>query len=229
MILALSKNVGTIFLVGLILVSALNAFRIGISGVANALAESEMDRWPKASRRIDTSSNRIKSYLDIGSQFYPDNPFLLASQGRLREYEALPSPSNPAVTKENLRSALCYYIQASKLQPASSISWAIVAVVKSQLGELDPEFDEALAQSVRLGPWEPLAQILVVRIGLRNWAQLSGQMRALIRDTAIRGMLSQALGQTNTMAGILEKQNFLPLVCPSLPASDKFSRFCNNT
>ena len=218
---------GTIvFVIGFLLVSTWNAFRIGISGIYDAMAETEIDQWSKAIEKIEDNRNRVESYLSISHKFNSGNPSTSMNLGRFYEFRALDKLQN---RKENLQSALHHYTQASKLRPVGSVSWAIIAEVKSQLGELDPEFEEALVQSVRLGPWEPLAQILVVRTGLRNWAQLSGQMRELVRDTAIRGMLSRAPGRRNTMAAILEKQNFLPMVCPYLPNSDQFSRFCKNT
>ncbi len=218
---------GTMFVaIGFLLVSTWNAFRIGISGIYDAMAETEIDQWPKATEKIAGDGNRIESYLYTSYQFNSGNPSTSINLGRFYEFKALGKLQN---RKEHLQSALYHYTQASKLRPASSVSWAIIAEVKSQLGELDLEFEEALAQSVRLGPWEPMAQILVVRTGLRNWTQLSGQMRELVRDTAIRGMFSRAPGQRNTMAGILEKQNFFPLVCPYLPNSDQFSRFCTNS
>ncbi len=189
------------------------------------MAETEIDQWPKATEKIEGDGNRIESYLYTSYQFNSGNPSTSINLGRFYEFRALDKLQN---RKENLQSALHHYTQASKLRPVGPVSWAIIAEVKSQLGELDLEFEEALVQSVRLGPWEPLAQTLVVRTGLRNWAQLSGQMRELVRDTAIRGMLSRAPGRRNTMAAILEKQNSLPMVCPYLPNSDQFSRFCKN-
>lgn len=215
-----------VFAIGFLLVSTWNAFRIGISEIYDAMAETEIDQWLKATEKIEVDGNRVESYLAISHRFNPGNPSTSMNHGRFYEFRALGELKN---RKENLRSALHQYTQATSLRPASSVSWAIIAEVKSQLGELDPEFEEALVQSARLGPWEPLAQILVVRTGLRNWVQLSGQMRELVRDAAIRGMLSRAPGRRNKMAAILEKQKFLPLVCPYLPNSDKFSRFCKNT
>ena len=220
----LARQGSTVFFIVFLIFSAWSAFRIGISGIYDAMAKLEIDQWSKASEKIAGGGNRVKSYLSISYLFEPSNPSASINLGRLYEFRAL-SESR----KANLRSALHHYTLASELRPASSVTWAIIAEVKSQLAELDMEFEEALAQSVRFGPWEPVAQILIVRVGLRNWAQLSGQTRKLIRDTAIRGMFSRASGQSRRMARLLENQGFLTLVCPHLPNSGEFSRYCKNT
>lgn len=210
-----------VILMGLLFSATWNAFRIGISEIYDALAGVEIDHWAKATGRVASEGNTVESYLSISHQFNSGNPSTSMNLGRMYEFRALGKSR-----EENLQVALNHYVRASKLRPASSVSWAIIAEVKSQLGELDTEFEEALAQSVRFGPWEPMAQTLIVRTGLRNWSRLTANTRKLVRDTAIRGMLSQAPGQRRTVARILKTQGFLTLVCPHLPNSRQFSRYC---
>jgi hypothetical protein len=188
-----------------------------------------MDQWTGAPEKVSAASDRISSYLNSGYSFYSDNPSILTNLGRLEEFRALLDPSAADSPAENLRSALRAYTLASRVRPANSVSWAVIALIKSQLGEFDSEFDSALTQSVKMGPWEPISQILIVRTGLRYWSHLSGQIRALVRQTATRGMLSRSLGQKKKMARILEEEDFFPLVCPYLPNSDEFSRYCKDT
>ena len=73
------------------------------------------------------------------------------------------------------------------MRPTSPYSWANLAWTKFHLKQIDAEFYLALDSAIRLGPWEPEVQFVVVDLGFALWQQLPAEMRPKILAIAQNG------------------------------------------
>lgn len=53
------------------------------------------------------------------------------------------------------------------------------------------EFEGALRNAARLGPWEPVVQIALAEAGFRHWNALAPETRAVLRANAARALRRQ--------------------------------------
>ncbi len=88
--------------------------------------------------------------------------------------------------------ALLHFQQAAARRPTSPYSWASIATMKYRLGRIDEELFQALALSMRLGPWEPQVQIMVSDLGLALWDRLDTHQKGEIRENWRRTAVRQA-------------------------------------
>ena len=107
------------------------------------------------------------------------------------------------------RQALGHFRTALEARPAWPYAWANVARVKLRLGELDGEFDSAMRQAARLGPWERGVQLEVVRIALEADRRFAPETRR-----AALGMMSNALMRNEReVAALAVRSGRLDLLC----------------
>jgi len=118
----------------------------------------------------------------------PRQPNYLEDLARLYEYRALPLSAGDPLAQEYLRRALEYQREAIRRRPGSPYTWANIALLKTQLSEPDREFEIALRNAARLGPWEPQVQITLADTGLRNWNTLAPETRAALRANVTRAL-----------------------------------------
>lgn len=89
------------------------------------------------------------------------------------------------------RDALRALRRAASLRPAWPYVWADIARVKLRLGEIDAEFNDAVENAARMGPWEREVQLGIAAVTMEAAERMSPQARrsalglmgnALIRD-----------------------------------------------
>ena len=85
-----------------------------------------------------------------------------------------------------------HYASAVVLRPASPYSWANLAWTKFHLRQVDAEFYGALENAMRLGPWEPEVQFVIVDLGFAVWADLPVEMRSKVLAIAQNGQARYA-------------------------------------
>lgn len=97
--------------------------------------------------------------LERAARLDPDNPSHLEELARWNErYSLRLAPDDPAArglledAAKNLRGAL-------ERRPSSPYTWANLALVLSRLGRHDAEFQQAVLNAARLGPWEVAVQL----------------------------------------------------------------------
>ena len=105
--------------------------------------------------------------------------------------------------------ALLNFRHAASLRPISPYSWANVATVKYQLGQVDDELFRALALAMRFGPWEPGVQIIVSDLGFAAWDRLTPELQAQIRENWRR----TALRQGDRLAALAIARKRVDLLC----------------
>jgi hypothetical protein len=77
-------------------------------------------------------------------------------------------------------------------RPGSPYTWANIALLKARLPEPDREFETALRNAARLGPWEPEVQITLADVGFRNWDKVAPETRAALQANVTRALRWQA-------------------------------------
>jgi predicted Zn-dependent protease len=132
--------------------------------------------------------NFARSRLNEARELDPGQPNYLEDIARLYEYRALPLKPNDALAQGYLRQALDYQREAVQRRPGSPYTWANIALLKARLPEPDREFETALRNAARLGPWEPEVQIALADAGFRQWDALSPETRAALRANAARAL-----------------------------------------
>ena len=79
------------------------------------------------------------------------------------------------------------YALAVALRPSSPYSWANIAWTKYHLGQVDKEFYRALNNAIRLGPWEPEVQFVIVDLGFALWEKMPVELRPKVLTIAQNG------------------------------------------
>ena len=102
-----------------------------------------------------------------------------------------------------------HYANAVVMRPTSPYSWANLAWAKFHLKQIDAEFYRALDSAIRLGPWEPEVQFVVVDLGFALWDQLPAEMRPKILTIARNGQRRYA----TQIAAIAEQRGRQAEVC----------------
>jgi tetratricopeptide (TPR) repeat protein len=108
--------------------------------------------------------------------------------------------------------ALRLYSEAAVIRPNSAALWVRIAAIWAFQRHFD-DYADAIESANRLGPWEPLVQVLTVRTGLSHWSDLDSHTRGLVLGAAQRGLQSQSRSQSVRVMALLTEFNALALVC----------------
>lgn len=148
-----------------------------------------VNSW-EAKRRQPSAEewNFARGRLDEARALDPGQPNYLEDIAHLYEYRALPLKPGDALAQGYLRQALDYQREAVQRRPGSPYTWANIAQLKARLREPDREFETALRNAARLGPWEPAVQIALADAGFRHWDTLAPETRAALRANAARAL-----------------------------------------
>lgn len=111
----------------------------------------------------------------------------------------------------NQNSALTEQLQAITARPVSAYSWAKLAWIKYQAGQVDDAFYLALHNAAQLGPWEPEVQFVVIDLGFALWDEMPKSIQPVINSMAANATHRYAA----TVAEIASKRGRLNLVCSS--------------
>ncbi|GAA0691888.1 hypothetical protein GCM10009104_18600 [Marinobacterium maritimum] len=150
-----------------------------LAGIASVQGEMFLQDWEqkrtapseRAWQVAFEAANRSNSLLPI------DNGEYLDRLGRVNEWQGVFKPFGDVESIESRRDALTAYRQAAQLRPLWPHTWAQLAYIKLRLLEFDKEFDQALLQADRLGPWRMSVQAQLAEIGMIAWPQLDQQQR----------------------------------------------------
>lgn len=175
-------------------------FVAGKRGIADYLSNrsyQSMLTWETSGPRqltADSWQDAVDS-LALALRLDPNHPTYLARMARLKQlrlrvagrgFEPLGVDEQAALLREAgdlLRASLA-------VRPRWAGTWATFAQVKAELGELDAEFESALASAVRFAPNEAAIQFRVVSTGLGSWAKLPRSSKELTLTTLSLGLRS---------------------------------------
>ena len=184
------------------------ALRWGMADAGLGQASREMARWEADGALPDLDSwLEVRSTLLAAQRREAGNPTLQEALARLHA-QRHEGNAGAEVFQEQ---ALEYFQRAAVQRPTSPYTWASIALTRYRLGLIDAELLRALANAVRLGPWEPEVQFIVADIGFALWDELPDAQRKEVLETAVRGMKRYA----DNMVRIAEKRGRLALVCQS--------------
>jgi tetratricopeptide (TPR) repeat protein len=109
---------------------------------------------------------RARGEFQRALELEPDNPALAESLARWYERYSLRLPRSSALAAAYLEQSAAHLRQALFARPSSPHTWANLALVKLRLGQIDAEFQAAVGNARRLGPWEPEVRAALDQIAL---------------------------------------------------------------
>ncbi len=185
--------IGIAALAALVFVAAL-AVQRGTADLAAFGARHGLDR---AGLPTVEASERARRGLERAIELDPRNPDHHEYLARWLEYAGA-----YRLALEHLRSSI-------ERRPAWPYAWAELARVKLRLREFDAEFDHAIQQAARLGPWEADVQLTIARIAL----QADSRFTPPARQAALRVMGNGLKWQEREIAGLAVRSGRLDLLC----------------
>ena len=165
-----------------------------------------------------------ESHINTALQRFPNNPDYLDFAGRLMLLEARQTGVVGREHRLLLESAANNFRQAISVRPLWPYSWANLLAAKDNQGQVDLEFNEAMKQSARLGPWEPRVQLQIIRSGLRHWGELGSNKRELVE----RKVLDALKIQPQKVFVTIKYFGRPDLVCDIEDTHVKIKRWCKN-
>jgi hypothetical protein len=162
-------------------------------GLADGIADealTEITSWNEATLEAVQVHSTLALMLRA-SELDPGHPTYLHRLGRLSH---ILMGLELAQRDDWAGHAKDYYRQSLAVRPAWPLSWANLALVKSDLLEFDAEMDIALANATSFGPWEPGVLLIVTRIATTHSQYLSTEIRSTVAANVARGLLSPVKG-----------------------------------
>ena len=185
-------------------------------GLANLVAANatamQLDLQTRATRSVGTIEAReVQAVGDALHHAQRVDPFNPNTAEQLGSHYALSVRDADAAGNvvSHWAKARQHYASAVVLRPTSPYSWANLAWTKFHLKQIDAEFYRALDSAIRLGPWEPEVQFVVVDLGFALWDQLPAEMRPRILAIAQNGQRRYA----TQIVAIAKQRGRLAEVC----------------
>lgn len=153
----------------LILVS----FNRTVGGFNDYLLGLHMQFWTK--QEADPTRQDLKKMDGLYQTAIDDlaqDPALLQLGGHLSEWQAYSFGEETQEREKHFAEALVRYRTSIKERPTWPYTWLDLSKAKVRASELDDEFQEALVNTIRLGPNERELQIEVVKLGFLTWEWL---------------------------------------------------------
>lgn len=165
--------------------------RLTLSDIYHHHVEQFLTHWSKESQDKkekftvqETGYQRVlkNSALSLSLQPHDSDAYLQVAQVLLWQNQL--SPEN--FTTETRQEMLSHYRKALALRPAWPYGWIAFAQAKSQLGEIDEEFNQALIQSARLGAWERPVQKELAILGFHYEGWLAQEALPVLEENLAR-------------------------------------------
>lgn len=201
--------------IGAVLLIGAGVFSVR-SGIADLIFQDAIIRQTELSERSARTgtladmreANAIRDALLHSQRLEPGNPATAEELGSLYSLNVRNVDAGTTLGAQREK-ALEQYSRAVELRPTSPYSWANIAWTKYHLGQVDADFYRALDNAIRLGPWEPEIQMVIVDFGLALWDELPPDMRPKILAVARNGQERQA----ENILAIARKRGRLAEVC----------------
>jgi hypothetical protein len=196
-------------LVVLLVLVAVQAGRLGISGLIVELAQQEVDRWVSTRKPQGMESvNRVAGYYSDSLGYVSDNPWALEGLAAM-DLARMRLSVVPQEAVAHAEAARTHLRRALRQRPTSPFLWANLALAKLYLDEKDGEFFTALRHADELGPWEPRPQEIFLFVSLAAWDKLQAGQRRAAGLSIERGGVHNSL----KMFDIVKSYGRFDLVC----------------
>lgn len=170
---------------GLILALAFAIWQSARRGLADVMASEpryQIERWRTGQWVPDTAKlDALQQALERARGLDPGNPNLIEELGHVHAGRVQRHPAGDPQGRAMRRQALDRFRQALELRPTSGHGHINLALMKYRLGEIDPEFSQALQQAMRRAPWEPKVQMLAIELGIAAWQALAEPAREAVK------------------------------------------------
>lgn len=142
-------------------------------------------RWARnGALSVSTDWQMVHDALEQAARWDAKNPAIAEQMGQLWGMRA----NSGDATDMPYARAVQYLSQAAILRPVSPYTWANLAWVKYQLGEVDNIFYTALENAIKMGPWEREVQMAVVDLGLALWDEMPSHLQPLVWQIVQNGL-----------------------------------------
>jgi len=163
---------------------------------------------PVAANELDKAQEKI----DRAIEFNPNNAEYYEYQARIYYLRAISNHTDSKIFHQQIYNAYQSHKKALELRPQWPYSWANLALMKSQMQQLDVEFLYAVNQAVKYGPWEIASNESIVQAAFLHWNVLSETMQHKTVDA-----LERIYQQTpNTARNLVNHYTLAGKICPKL-------------
>jgi len=188
---SLSGLLVTLLLVALLIGLSVHAGSLGLAHLQVIRVENHLKTWEKAGK-VSSSQAMTAALRAIqrAISLHADNPYQLSLKANLLEWRGYTAATSGQQGAEviDFRAAIELHRRAAELRPLWPESWASLAGLKVQLGELDSELDFFLQQADKLGPYTPLVHTTIVRAGLSQFTYHPLQSTSLLQKHLLLGL-----------------------------------------
>jgi len=142
------------------------------------------------------------------------NADYIYDMGRLSEWRAMGFAVWTPEARQYRSRAIEYFRQALALRPSTSFMWAQLAYSKVLNQEVDKETFNAMEKAIVFGPWEEMARLKVIWIGIALWDTLPARLKQRLNKIIARSLrLWDQSGYVITTAVWLDwEENLRPLI-----------------
>ena len=90
--------------------------------------------------------------------------------------------------------SLQYLRDSIAVRPEWPLTWSELVLTKAAMGEYDAELHQAIVNSAKYGPWEPIVHHQLTRGGIGAYPQLPDKIQGVVRGNIQRGLVSREPG-----------------------------------
>lgn len=205
------------------------AFRCGWSDLYAFQVRNSSDQWFKEDRlpsedELNTAFEKIDGALD----WYPAYPEYLESKAYLlwlailREQRSGNEGAQASVSKL-AQQAAALHREAIENRPNWPYSWSGLVLMKAYQAQYDAEFDQAVANAVRFGPWENTVNVQLALSTQIAWGNLKPATQKHLLDNMARAVRRNFKVVQRQLAA----SNKRYLICGHLPQTiENYKKLC---
>ncbi|KEA64210.1 hypothetical protein ADIMK_1456 [Marinobacterium lacunae] len=147
--------------------------------------------------------------------------------GRVYEWRYLSQPFGADSAQASRERALEGYRASVKARPLWPYTWTQLAFIKLRLLQFDDEFDQALVQAFKLGPWRMNVQAQLAEVGMITWPQLNPEQKASTWESLER-TLRHSPQRARVLQDLAKRAGLYNELCAALdPALLAQRKWCN--
>ena len=144
----------TIVIAFILLICCWQAIKMGKANLAFYSTNQLTEFWRNNSLKEVEQYDSALQAIDSANTEHPHNPSYMVTQGLVYEWAVIAGLyEDKQQKKELLTQAKTYYLNAVKLRPTWSVTWATLAILKWRLGEIDQQLIDYLQQADKYGPY----------------------------------------------------------------------------
>ena len=211
-------------LIAVCVVGGYTAFTWGMGDLYGYNVRYATAQWQKRSELPSADEvSAVLSDVDSALGWESGNPEYLELKARVLYYRALiTNMSDDGLA--DIAAAKALHLQAIQLRPRWPYSWANLVLMKSYLNEFDEEYQEALSNAVRFGPWEQSVHLTLSHAAALSWASLTKEQKRVYAGNIERGIIRN-MGSIRSTIDAYQKRS---PICAYLKRDATQKKFCSS-